>query len=145
MLPEAGFSRDPGHWLFKRSPSEWIEAALTELSRAREAFAEHDRVRALAGLKRAAGMALNGALIVVPRPDWGRSYAEHLAALGEDETAPAEVRRAAALISEQKTTSELVPLSTQRENERLIEAARTVMAHAYALVYGSTGKSPRTS
>jgi len=140
MLHESEFQRDPAHWLRKFSPEEWIQAGLKELGQAREALSSRDRPRASAGLKRAAGMALNGALLVVPRPEWGRSYTEHLQALSSDETAPLEVRRAAELLLDQPSTQKLVPIITERHNERLVEAARTVMAHAYALVYGSTGK-----
>jgi HEPN domain-containing protein len=140
MLRESNFVRDPAHWLRKLSPQEWIEAGLKELGQAREALSSRERSRASASLKRAAGMALNGALIVVPRPEWGRSYTEHLQALSGDETAPAEVRKAAALLLEWPQSRELVVISTERHNERLVEAARTVMAHAYALIYGSTGK-----
>jgi len=144
MLHESQFQRDPGHWLRKFSPEEWIQAGLKELARAREALSSHDRPRASASLKRAAGMALNGALLVVPRSEWGRSYAEHLQALSRDEAAPVEVREAAGLLLDLPGAGELIPLATERHNERLVEAARTVMAHAYALVYGSTGKPDKS-
>ncbi|MEZ4227719.1 MAG: hypothetical protein R3B89_01065 [Polyangiaceae bacterium] len=131
------FERDPTHWLFKLSPEEWIQAGLAELRRAEAALAGAQLPAAYAGLKRAAGMALNGALIVEPR-EWGRSYVEHLAALSQDSSAPEQVREAAARVAGLKAApGEVVSLRTPKTEERWVEAAKTVMAHAYAVVHGS--------
>jgi HEPN domain-containing protein len=80
-----GFQRDPSHWLRKLSPDEWIQAALAELRRAEERVKANDLTAGLAGCKRAAGMALNGALIVAPNESWGRSFVDHVAALSPRE------------------------------------------------------------
>src|SRR5690606_9981731 len=128
--------RDPAHWLYKLSPEEWIQAALVELRRAEAALGGAQLPAAYAGLKRAAGMALNGALIVQPR-EWGRSYVEHLTALAEDATAPSAVREAASRVAGLKASpGEVVSLRTPKTEERWVDAAKTVMAHAYAVVYG---------
>ena len=87
-------------WLTKNSPEQWIRQALVELERAQAAFQARDAGAAIAHLKRAAGMALNGALIVRPDERWGRKYVEHLRALNESEEAPAEVREAARRLSD---------------------------------------------
>src|SRR5580693_6806551 len=90
----AEFTRDPGDWLRKLSPDEWIRAGLSELKRAEQAYAAGNARAGAAGVKRAAGMALNAALIVEPDVSWGRAYVEHLAALGRDGRAPEAVRNA---------------------------------------------------
>lgn len=137
---KAAFERDPKHWLEKLSPEEWIQSALTELRRAQDAFAGRNVAAAYAGLKRAAGMALNGALIVAPRQSWGRTYVEHLQGLAESSDAPEPVRAAARAIFELKAPAgQIVSLRTQSDEERLLEATKTVMAHAYAIVHGNVG------
>jgi HEPN domain-containing protein len=138
---ELEYERDPEHWLKRLLPDEWIRAALRELGRAQAAFAAHNSSAALASVKRAAGMALNGALIVRPIEAWGRTYAEHLKALSDDALAPAPVREAARrLDSARPPTGQLVVLRTKSDQEQLLDAAQTVMAHAYAIVHGSTGR-----
>jgi HEPN domain-containing protein len=145
MTPaEPEFERDPGHWLFKHTSDEWIEKALSELEQAREAFESHQTTAGLAGVKRAAGMALNGALIRRPDPGWGRTYIEHLRALVTDARAPLEVRDAAKLVADASpAVGEVLPLRTRSSEAKLVEAARTVMAHAYAIVHGTTGRTER--
>ena len=81
------FIRDETHWLRRLSPDEWIAAALGELSRAETAWTSGSARAGVVGLKRAAGMALNGALLVEPDDAWGRSYVEHVEALSRDEKA----------------------------------------------------------
>ncbi len=131
--------RAPEHWLLRFSPSEWLKAALSELERAERALEAHDQARGVAGLKRAAGMALNAALIVVPDQTWGRTYVEHLAALAEQTSAPEAVRSAARLVHD-AGAGPLVTLGSPGRTLELVEAARTVMAHAYAVVHGSVGR-----
>src|SRR5271155_3405359 len=94
------FQRDPSDWLRKFSPDEWIRAALGELRRAEEAYKAHNAKGGLAGCKRAAGMALNGALIVEPNAEWGRSYVDHVMAVARDESAPGRVREACRVLLE---------------------------------------------
>ncbi len=129
------FARDESHWLFRLSPREWIQAALTELRHAQEAYARHDARAGLAGARRAAGMALNGVLIVEPSEGWGRSYVDHVNALAEDATVPEPVRAACRVLQEATAPGGgVVPLRSRAADERIMEAARDVMAHALAVV-----------
>jgi hypothetical protein len=131
----AEFQRDPSHWLLKLSPDEWIRSALGELRRAEEAYAKKNARAGLAGARRAAGMALNGALIVEPNERWGRSYMDHLLALKSDASVPEAVRAAAELLVDTPLPGgELVALRTGGADHRVIEAARDVAAHALAIV-----------
>jgi HEPN domain-containing protein len=130
-----GFEKDPSHWLRKLSPEEWIKASLAELRRAEERAKANDLTAAIAGCKRAAGMALNGALIVEPNEAWGRSFVDHVAALSRDESVPERVREASAvLVSSRPPGADILRLRSPRSDERLLEATRDVMAHAYAVV-----------
>jgi HEPN domain-containing protein len=127
--------KDPTHWLRKFSPDEWIQAALQELRRAEARLQANDLSAALAGCKRAAGMALNGALIVEPNESWGRSYVDHIAALSRDASAPERVRAAChELASSRAPGADILTLRSPRSDQRMLEAARDVMAHAYAVV-----------
>jgi HEPN domain-containing protein len=129
------FSRDPDHWLYKLAPREWIAAAMNELARAEEAYGRNDVRAGLAGAKRAAGMALNGALIVRPNEAWGRSYVDHVRGLAKDASAPDAVRRACdVLLCAAAPGSRVVGLRTRSADEKVLEAARDVMAHALAIV-----------
>lgn len=142
----ATFERDATHWLFKLSPDEWIRAGLADLKHAEEAYAANSPRAGLAGAKRAAGMALNGALIVEPDETWGRSYVDHLMALARDAKVPERVREAcreltAAAGGERTPGPEkLVTLRTPSREHRILEAARDVIAHAYAVVKRHEGK-----
>ena len=130
------FVRDPTHWLYRHSQDEWLRAALSELRRAEKAFSSGAIGAGIAGAKRAAGMALNAALLVRPEQRWGRSYVDHLAALREDPEVPQPVRDACALLlgTPAPNASGLVSLRGPRSTERVVDAARDVMAHAYAIV-----------
>jgi hypothetical protein len=129
------FVRDEAHWLHKLAPEEWIRAAMGELRRAEDAYARKNGRAGLAGARRAAGMALNGALIVVPDDAWGRSYMDHLAALKRDASVPQAVRDACAVLLETPLPGgELVALRTGAGDVKVLEAARDVMGHAYAVV-----------
>lgn len=135
------FERDPNHWLFKLSADEWVRAALGELRRAEAAYARRDPRAGLAGARRAAGMALNGALVCVPDDAFGRSYMDHLAALARDASAPEKVRAAAKVLVDTPLSGggALVALRTTSSDDRVLEAARDVVAHAYAIVKRSEG------
>jgi HEPN domain-containing protein len=142
MLP----SNDPGGagptWLTRLAPEDWIRQGLTELSRAEARIATHDRTAGVLGLRRAAGMALNGALAVRWRP-WGRTYIDHLRAIADDVEAPEAVRAAAKLLNDVplERQPDVVRLTPPSESARWLEAAKTVMAHAYAVVHGSLGRA----
>jgi HEPN domain-containing protein len=129
------FRRDKAHWLMKHTPDEWIRAALGELARARTAWEGGDARAGAVGVKRAAGMALNAALIVEPEPEWGRTYVEHLTALAADGRAPEAVKAACRQVLEARPPSaDLVSLRTPKGHSALLEAAHDVIAHAWAVV-----------
>ena len=137
------FVRDASHWLFKLSPDEWIRAALSDLRRAEEAYQAKNVRGGLAGAKRAAGMALNGALIVEPNALWGRTYVEHIGAVAVDLGVPERVRAACRELIETTMPgpAALVTLRVTSSERRVLEAARDVIAHAYAVVKRSEGGS----
>jgi len=131
-------------WLERHSAQGWIELGLRELAVVEQAFAERQPPAAAAAMKRAAGMALNGALCVVPREDWGRSYVDHLQAVATDQSLPREVSESAKIILEfTPQAGTLVFLRSPAHDHRLLEATRTVMAHAYAIVNGNVGRVGR--
>jgi hypothetical protein len=85
-------------------------------------------------------MALNAVLILAPNAGWGRSYMDHLLALKGDLTAPAAVRQACLVLLETPLPGgELVELRTSNAEAKVIEAARDVVAHAYAIVKPAAG------
>lgn len=131
----SSFVRDPSHWLFKMDPHEWIRAGLVEVRRAESLYQERNAGGGLAGARRAAGMALNGALIVAPDESYGRSFVDHLRALERDTNVPAAVREASRVLLEtQPPGPTLVLLRSAKGDARVVEAARDVIAHAYAQV-----------
>jgi hypothetical protein len=122
-------------WLSRHAPREWIQVGLAELRRATAAFEANDIGAGIAACKRAAGMALNGALLVEPDESWGRSYVDHVRSLARDECVPIAVREACrALLEARPPNGQLLVLRVPRGNDRLLEAARDVMAHALAVV-----------
>lgn len=128
---------DPEHWLYRFTPREWIRASLGELDQAKKAYARHNGRAGLAGCRRAAGVALNGLLAALDDyPErYGRSYMDHLAALSEEADAPEAVRLAARTLRQTPLPGgEVVALRTASGDARVLEAAETVMAHAYAAV-----------
>jgi HEPN domain-containing protein len=143
MLREAGRGDPERAWLLRHSPGDWIRQGLSELARAESALKSHDRVAGVLGLRRAAGMALNGALCVTFR-EWGRTYVDHLRAVAEDSSVPDAVREAARVLNrvELERTPNVVRLTPPSESLRWVEAAKTLMAHAYAVVHGSVGQKP---
>jgi hypothetical protein len=141
MPPEVGSDAERREWLARHSPAGWIQQGLTELNRAQERLKTHDLNAGLLGLRRAAGMALNGALAIDWRP-WGRTYVEHLQAIVADGSVPDAVRRAARTLNEVTLdhAPNVVRLTPPSESARWVDAAKTVMAHAYAVVHGSVGR-----
>jgi acyl carrier protein phosphodiesterase len=128
-------------WLARLRPEQWIAQGLGELSRAEQRLKAHDRTAGLLGLRRAAGMALNGALSITWRA-WGRTYIDHLRAIEVDESVPEAVRHAARQLNaaEPEQPRGIVRLTPPSESARWVDAAKTVMAHAYAVVHGSAGR-----
>lgn len=132
--PVKPFERDPAHWLYKLSPDEWLGAALSEMARAEALYKERNAKGGLASARRAAGMALNGALILVPK-EWGRSFVDHLVSLRTDIDAPEAVKDACRVLLEtQPPGPTLLTLRSAKGDERVLEAARDVVAHAYAVI-----------
>lgn len=142
MHPDARLGPQEPDWLTRLAPEAWIRQGLAELGRAEARLRAHDRVAGVLGLRRAAGMALNGALRVAWR-DWGRTYIDHLQALEHDSDVPAAVREAAQLLNEVPLDKQpgVVRLSPPSESARWLEATKTIMAHAYAVVHGSAGRT----
>jgi hypothetical protein len=151
-------SDDAHEWLRRLRPEEWVRAGLRELSQAREASARHSARPALASARRAAGMGWNAVLALELEPDsaFGRSFVDHLRALAEGVTPrssgdpaplPDEVRDAARLLLDDPAGGEkgLVPILTRSRDDRLLAAAETILAEAYARVVrrrpASTGAS----
>jgi HEPN domain-containing protein len=129
------FRRDRQHWLHRLLPDEWIRAGLGELARAEQAWERGDVRAGAAGAKRAAGMALNGALIVQPDEGWGRTYVEHLEALSKDARVPEAVRLASRRVLESGwPAGDIVVLRTPNAHASVVEAARDVIAHAWVVV-----------
>lgn len=138
MLPELMTLPD---WLARLSPEAWIQQGLAELGRAEALLKQHDRKAGVLSLRRAAGMALNGALCVTWR-EWGRSYVDHVRAVASDASVPEAVREAARVLNEAQIEQQpgVVRLTPPSESARFVDATRTVMAHAYAVVHGSVGR-----
>ena len=138
---DAGAARPD--WLVRLAPEQWIRQGLGELSRAEDRLKAHDRTAGVLGLRRAAGMALNGALSIEWRA-WGRTYVDHLRAIEGDRDVPDAVRVAARELNlaELEKQPGIVRLTPPSESARLIDAAKTVMAHAYAVVHGSARRRP---
>lgn len=140
MKTEENNPGDPNNydWLYRYTPTEWIRASLTELSKARSGAAQRDAVGLLAGCRRAAGVAINGMLALErpPDPRFGRTYMEHLAGLAADDQAPSEARTAAEKLLHEPlpTNGPVVFLRTSKRDDAMLDAAHTVMAHAYAMV-----------
>ena len=142
MRVEATFVRDESHWLLKLSPDEWIRAGLSDLDRAKAAYDANNPRAGLAGARRAAGMALNGALIAEPDERWGRSYVDHIMALARDPAVPERVREACRELTAASAPSaaKLITLRTSSQEQGILEAARDVIAHAYAVVKRHEGQ-----
>lgn len=124
-------------WLDKFTPDEWIRAAMGEMRRAEEAYRAKNARAGLAGARRAAGMALNAALRVEPNDAWGRSYVDHLLAVGRDPNVPERVREACKHLMQTPLPGGgqgIVALRTSSSDEKVLEAAKDVVAHAYAVV-----------
>ena len=130
-------SSDSDEWLRRYSPREWVRAAMGELEQARRAYAKRNGRAGLAGCRRAAGVALNGLLATqaAPDPTYGRSFMEHLVGLSNDLTAPELAREGAKLLLQTPLPGgDVIALRTPTSDARALDAAETVMAHAYAIV-----------
>lgn len=108
---------------------------MSEFDKVHSAFETNQPRAAYAGARRAGGMALNAALILEPNDSWGRSYVEHLEALGQDQSVPETVQKAAAYLANATPPGgTMVMLRSKHHDEKLMDATRTVMAHACAVM-----------
>jgi hypothetical protein len=121
--------KDPTHWLYRLSPPEWLQAADNELRAAQEAFLHKQQRPAVAHARRAAGMAWNALLWLLPEEKYGRSYMEHLQALKNDDDAPPELRAAAAKLVGMPMSQELVVLGAHGDPGQA-DCAALVIEHA---------------
>ncbi len=120
--------KDPDHWLYRLSPEEWLSAAEGELVRARQALANKQHRQGVAGARRAAGMAWNAVLYLSVDDAYGRSYMDHLKALGEDATIPDTVRRVSLALVGAPLQTQIVQLGPG--DTSLADAAEVIVAHA---------------
>ena len=143
------------HWLWRLSATQWFAAANVELERGRDRV--DSRRAAVTHARRAAGMALNGALVAMSERGWsreqcetawGRSYVDHLRALALTlETEDTELRgpfdaavceRCRELLGiSVMPAAGLVRLARTRD-----EAARAALELAAELVRCSAASSP---
>jgi HEPN domain-containing protein len=131
----------PADWLHRASPREWLKEAMQELREAEKSLAKRDQKAGYAQLRRAAGKALNAALSYEPKPTWGRSYMDHVRALAEDTEVPEQVRTSAAkLVHASPSDVNLIMLKPERHHEGLVEAAKDVVAHGYAVMIRHEGR-----
>ena len=80
-------------------------------------------------------MALNGALLVEPDEAWGRTYVEHVEALARTRGCPRPCGApAAAMLEAEAAGGRCRRLRTPRGHVPVVEAARDVIAHAWAVV-----------
>ncbi len=127
--------QDPGHWLYRLSPEEWIQAAENEIRLARAAFASSSSQHrpAVTHARRAAGMALNAILWSSPDPAYGRSYMDHLKGLAEDAGVPVEIRGAGRRLLDMPIAQQVVVLGKAKDSladpaEAILGYVRGVMA-----------------
>ena len=125
--------KDPAHWLYRLTPSEWLAAADNELYAARTAFAQKAQRPAVAHARRAAGMAWNALLVCIPDEKYGRSYMEHLQALQKDDSVSADLRHAAEKLVAMPMTQEIVTLGL-RGNVSQADHAAAIIEHVRARV-----------
>lgn len=112
-------------WLLRLSAEDWLAAASNELGHCKDALERRSHRTGVTHARRAAGMALNGLLRVRFKPDWGRSYMDHIVALAQDEREPQEVRiDAQTLVDTKPMPPELVALG--KPDMRALQAATNI-------------------
>lgn len=131
---------DDRSWLTRLDALGWVRAGLSEVGRV---AASPDPRAVVAGCKRAAGMALNGYLLLEFEAAWGRSYVEHLRAAAEDLRLPEPVRaRAKRIVEAEPPQATLVQIRSPRATGELVEATKDVIAWVYAEVVARQGDAP---
>ncbi len=124
------------------TPRQRLGRALEELALARVSFAKRNARQGAVLCKRAAGLALNGALVYFPKETWGRSFVQHLEALRSDEDAPLVVREAATRLHAVATDPKVVILATNTWVTQCMEDTQNIMAHAYTLIARGESSKP---
>jgi hypothetical protein len=124
---------DPTHWLHRLSPAGWLAAADTELAHCQETLGRRAFRPGVTHARRAAGMAVNAVLVLVPDERRGRSYMDHVVALATDERLDGEVRAAAALLRDTPAAPPAL-IALGRPDLRPLEAARRIATWARAEV-----------
>jgi HEPN domain-containing protein len=133
-------AQDPQEWLYRLSSAEWLAAARTELRHCEVALTRRAYRTGVTHARRAAGMALNAALVREPKLAWGRSYMDHLAAVAGDPDIDPGVRQAAAtLLSTPPRSPELVKLG--KPDTSSFQAAEIVIGWAAAKTTGTRDPS----
>jgi hypothetical protein len=120
---------DPSHWLHRLTAEEWLAAAETELEQCAAALARRAVRPGVTHARRAAGMALNGLMVLEEHPTWARSYMEHVVALADEALAPEEVRAAARLLRDTPPAPPAL-ISLGRPDLRALEAASQIRTWA---------------
>lgn len=87
--------KDPTHWLYRLSATEWLAAAEAELRHSADTLRRRAFRPGVTHARRAVGMAWNAVLVESFEARYGRSYMEHVAELAKDPRAPEDARRAA--------------------------------------------------
>jgi len=133
---------DPAHWLRRLTPEEWLAAAETELALAAAALERRAVRPGVTHARRAAGMAWNAVLAAAPDDEalvarFGRSYMEHIEALGTATDAPDEIRAAAALLLHTPPAPPAL-ITLGKPDLRALEAARAIVRHAATSVKTDT-------
>jgi HEPN domain-containing protein len=131
--------KDPSHWLYRLTPTEWLQAAENELAAARRAAAARQQRAAVTQARRAAGMALNALLLAeqVPDPAYGRSYMDHLHALAGDPRVREEVRLAARRLLDMPLTGQVVAIRLPGrgdEGAHIVEPAVLIMSYVREVI-----------
>ena len=112
-------------WLARLSVADWLASATNEIAHAKEALLRKAYRTGVTHARRGAGMALNALLCLRFRPDWGRSYMDHIVALAQDNDAPEAIRHAAqTLVDTKPQTPELIALG--KPDLRVFEASNQI-------------------
>ncbi|NVB39935.1 hypothetical protein G6O69_18975 [Pseudenhygromyxa sp. WMMC2535] len=134
---------DQTHWLWRLGAGEWLDAARNDLEQGRTKLGSRRAAVTLA--RRAAGMALNAALVEMSTRGWtrarcediwGRSYVDHLRMLGSDPSlagplGPSLAERCASLMAIPVMPPQgLVRLGLRRDDaaSRALDEAAAILA-----------------
>lgn len=117
--------------LKRRAADERIHDALVELKQAKEHHGRGASAAALTSAKRAAGIALEGALLVAPNRAWGRSHLEHIAAIAYDRSVAPGVSRACHVL-----------LRANGCDYEVLDRAFDVVAHAWFVIHRNDPMPP---